>query len=249
MKFLELTKTALFVFLFLVIAIISFSSETNAQDRKRVVEPKTENQTNPQTQSTRPTTRIPSAPNSRKTTLTNDIVVKKETPQELVRKTSQSSAIRTEKKESKKEEIAVNRGYYSATTRSMMMRSIQNKIGIRYRLGTQGPNLYDCSGFVWKVFQESGFSFTRTSARQYWRTFEPVSGDERFQFGTLVFLNRLGHMGIVADENGFYHASSSQGITYSKFEGYWGKRIVGFRRVPANYGMYQTLDKDESEEK
>jgi hypothetical protein len=38
-------------------------------------------------------------------------------------------------------------------------------------------------------------------------------------------------MGIVADENGFYHASSSKGITYSPFKGYWGNRIVGFRRL------------------
>ena len=62
---------------------------------------------------------------------------------------------------------------------------------------------------------------------------EPVEGDDRFKFGTLVFLNGLGHMGIVADENGFYHASSSKGITYSPFKGYWASRIVGFRRLNA----------------
>ncbi len=50
----------------------------------------------------------------------------------------------------------------------------------------------------------------------------------------VVFLNGLGHMGIVADENGFYHASSSKGITYSKFEGYWANRIVGFRKLNLN---------------
>ena len=49
--------------------------------------------------------------------------------------------------------------------------------------------------------------------------------------GTLVFRNKLGHVGIVADGNGFYHASSSKGITYSPFKGYWEKRIVGFRRL------------------
>ena len=47
-------------------------------------------------------------------------------------------------------------------------------------------------------------------------------------------MNGLGHMGIVADENGFYHASSSKGITYSPFKGYWEKRIVGFRRLPVS---------------
>ena len=74
-------------------------------------------------------------------------------------------------------------------------------------------------------------NFVRSSARSLWSASEPVAGDERFRFGTLVFLNGLGHMGIVADENGFYHASSSKGITYSPFKGYWEKRIVGFRRL------------------
>ena len=60
---------------------------------------------------------------------------------------------------------------------------------------------------------------------------EPVTGNDRFKLGTLVFLNRLGHIGIVADENGFYHASSSKGVTYSPFKGYWENRIVGFRRL------------------
>jgi cell wall-associated NlpC family hydrolase len=87
------------------------------------------------------------------------------------------------------------------------------------------------------VFQEAGISFTRTSARTFWNQFEPVYGDERFAFGTLVFFNKLGHVGIVADEHGFYQASSSKGITYSPFKGYWEKRIVGYRRIPADYGM------------
>jgi cell wall-associated NlpC family hydrolase len=72
----------------------------------------------------------------------------------------------------------------------------------------------------------------------------PVSGDDRFKFGTLVFLNGLGHIGIVADENGFYHASSSKGITYSPFKGYWEKRVVGFRRLPATVPAEPTTDAD-----
>ncbi len=113
-----------------------------------------------------------------------------------------------------------------------MIESIRSKIGIRYVYGSQGPNSYDCSGFIWKVFSEAGIPFTRTSAKEFWRSYEPVYGDDRFEFGTLVFFNRLGHVGIVANDKGFYHASSSKGVTYSKFDGYWEKRIVGFRRVP-----------------
>ncbi|MEO5858557.1 MAG: NlpC/P60 family protein [Pyrinomonadaceae bacterium] len=112
-----------------------------------------------------------------------------------------------------------------------MQNSIYSKLGIPYLYGSTGPNRYDCSGFVWAVFNEAGMNFTRQSARSLWSMSETVTGDERFRFGTLVFFNGLGHMGIVADENGFYNASSSKGITYSKFDGYWKDRIVGFRKL------------------
>lgn len=117
---------------------------------------------------------------------------------------------------------------------SRVMTGIQSRLGLRYVYGSQGPNTYDCSGFVWSVFQEAGLSFERSSAANYWNKFEPVEGPDRFKFGTLIFLNGLGHMGIVADENGFYHASRSKGISYSPFAGYWGKRITGYRRIPVS---------------
>lgn len=109
------------------------------------------------------------------------------------------------------------------------------RLGIPYHYGSTSGNFYDCSGLVWSVFQAAGIKFERSSARTYWQEFEPVFGDDRYQFGTLVFFNNLGHVGIVVDENGFYQASSSKGVTYTPFAGYWENRIVGFRRVPLNY--------------
>jgi peptidoglycan endopeptidase LytE len=114
----------------------------------------------------------------------------------------------------------------------MMMSAIDMRIGAPYVYGTQGPRVFDCSGFVWSVFQSAGVNFERGSARNFWENFSPVSEDEKYKFGTLVFFNNLKHVGIVADANGFYHASTSQGVTYSRFDGYWGSRITGFRRVP-----------------
>jgi peptidoglycan endopeptidase LytE len=114
----------------------------------------------------------------------------------------------------------------------MMMAAIDTRIGAPYVYGSSGPRVFDCSGFVWSVFQSAGVNFERGSARGFWTTFEPVSEDEKYKFGTLVFFNNLKHVGIVADANGFYHASTSQGVTYSRFDGYWGSRITGFRRVP-----------------
>lgn len=113
-----------------------------------------------------------------------------------------------------------------------IMTAIERRLGSPYVLGTEGPYRFDCSGFVWSVFQSAGVQFERGSARHFWSQFQPVDGEERYKFGTLVFFNNLGHVGIVADENGFYHASSSKGVTYSTFNDYWSSRITGFRRIP-----------------
>lgn len=120
----------------------------------------------------------------------------------------------------------------------MMMAAIDTRIGAPYVYGTEGPRVFDCSGFVWSVFQSAGVQFERGSARNFWANFNPVSEDEKYKFGTLVFFNNLKHVGIVADANGFYHASTSQGVTYSPFNEYWTSRITGFRRVPL---LAQTL--------
>jgi peptidoglycan endopeptidase LytE len=114
---------------------------------------------------------------------------------------------------------------------SVMLAAIDARLGIPYRMGSEGPNRYDCSGFVWSVFQTAGISFERSSARSFWTQFAPAKEEDKYKFGTLVFFNHVRHVGIVADENGFYHASSSRGVVYSPFSEYWTKRINGFRRV------------------
>ena len=160
---------------------------------------------------------------SRPTLTTKIEVAPAKEPQPLVKKTGMSSP-------AEMTSVLAARSFYGASVGARMMKGIQDRYGIPYRYGATGPNRYDCSGFVWSVFHDAGIDFERTSARSLWEQSEPVTGDDRFKFGTLVFFNGLGHIGIVADETGFYQASSSKGITYSKFEGYWEKRIVGFRR-------------------
>ena len=113
-----------------------------------------------------------------------------------------------------------------------MLSAIVERLGTPYRLGATGPNRYDCSGFVWSVFQQAGVGFERSPVRSLWQVFAPPTEEEKYKFGTLVFFNHLHHVGIVADENGFYHASTSRGVVYSRFDDYWTKRVVGFRRVP-----------------
>jgi cell wall-associated NlpC family hydrolase len=109
--------------------------------------------------------------------------------------------------------------------------AIDQKLGARYRWGSSGPLAFDCSGFVWSTFQSAGISFERASARTLWTRFAPAAPEDNFKFGTLVFFSGLTHIGIVADQHGFYHASRRHGVIYSPFSEYWLSRIDGFRRV------------------
>ena len=114
---------------------------------------------------------------------------------------------------------------------SLLHSAIDARLGARYVWGAAGPNVFDCSGFVWSSFKELGADFYRGSARSYWARFAPASEEEKSKFGTLVFFNNQTHVGIVADENGFYHAARRKGVIYSRFDEY-PARVDGFRRVP-----------------
>jgi cell wall-associated NlpC family hydrolase len=208
-------------------AAVCFTGSAVAQDRDRVVKQTGSQPTNmPPVPVQSQSEKIQPTPASRPV-LTNQIIVihpdKESEP--LVKRTASSRAVNAPSG------MAAGKTAYGMATSVRLDQAIKSRYGTRYRYGSTGPNSYDCSGFVWSAFQEAGINFTRASARSLWAQSEPVYGDDRFKFGTLVFFNNLGQMGIVADENGFYQASSSKGITYSPYAGYWQSRIVGFRRL------------------
>jgi cell wall-associated NlpC family hydrolase len=195
-------------------SIVLISSAAFSQQRPRVAP-------NQPTES-RPTNQPPSQ-NSKRPILTNQIVITQKLPA-LVRKTGSSQPINSSL-------IAPAVKSYSASFNQKLLRAIQIRVGIPYRYGSTGPNAFDCSGLVWSVFYDAGFNFERSSAKTLWQNSVELDGADRYKFGTLVFFNKLGHIGIVFDESGFYHASLSHGVTFSRFDGYWAKRIVGFRRL------------------
>ncbi|MET0647252.1 MAG: C40 family peptidase [Pyrinomonadaceae bacterium] len=158
-----------------------------------------------------------------RTRLENDIFVVESAPEGEV------------EPEASKPQFGVPTAKFGFVERTMLA-AIEERLGVPYRMGTEGPYRYDCSGFVWSVFQQAGVAFERTSARTLWNDFAPPTAEEKYKFGTLVFFNNLHHVGIVADENGFYHASTSRGVVYSRFDDYWTKRLSGFRRVPLAQG-------------
>lgn len=221
-------KKIWYLFALLLFLAVGTVSESFAQDRDRVVRSVSSRPLNQpqaaQQQPAQPTSTVQSRPVNRPPLVQDIQVARPPVEDSKVKKIVSSHALGASS-------IIASRSIFAADVTYMMQQSIHEKLGIPYLYGSEGPNRYDCSGFVWAVFGDAGMTFTRTSARSLWSMSEPVTGEDRFRFGTLVFMNGLGHMGIVADENGFYHASSSKGITYSKFDGYWENRIVGFRRL------------------
>ncbi len=161
-------------------------------------------------------------------TLENDIVIVSEAKPSTSRAVSHAADIST---------FAAPKNFVrpfgSSHLDQMLLAAIENRIGTPYVWGASGPTAFDCSGFVWSVFHSANIDFERSNARTFWSRFAPASETERGRFGTLVFFKNLTHVGIVADDRGFYHASSSQGVTYSLFDEYWSSRIDGFRVIPA----------------
>ena len=123
--------------------------------------------------------------------------------------------------------VAMPRGF-----QAQLLAAIETHVGASYRFNTTGPSTFDCSGLVWRAFQDIGINFQRGPARSYWAVFAAPPKDEQFKFGTLVFFSGLTHVGIVADEKGFYHSARHGGVMYSPFNDYWVSRIDGFRIVP-----------------
>ena len=120
----------------------------------------------------------------------------------------------------------------SARFHHLISAAIDERLGSPYQWGGTGPDGFDCSGFVWATFHAAGIDFERGSAATLWAQFLEPPSEQQYKFGTLVFFSGQTHVGIVADERGFYHASRHNGVVYEPFNDYWLSRIDGFRRVP-----------------
>ena len=124
--------------------------------------------------------------------------------------------------------------HVTGAANQLLLTAMQSHLGASYRFNRTGPESFDCSGFVWRAFQDIGVDFQRGPARSYWAMFDAPPADQQFKFGTLVFFSNLRHVGIVVDEKGFYHSARHGGVMYSPFNDYWLSRIDGFRRVPTD---------------
>ena len=116
-------------------------------------------------------------------------------------------------------------------------------IGVPYRLGASGPDLFDCSGFTSYVFREFGYYLPHNSVMQQ-KDSRPVESFSDLRKGDLVFfgarnsIRSIGHVGIVVDVDldrgmfSFIHASTSNGVEIQRSTSpYFMMRYMGAGRV------------------
>ena len=117
-------------------------------------------------------------------------------------------------------------------------------VGTPYRLGSTGPNRFDCSGFTSFVYRTEDIQLMRRSADQYTQG-KRVSLSE-LKKGDLVFFSgsrggsRVGHVGMVVEADNdnrsfrFIHASCHGVREDSSTDSYYSSRYVGACRILEN---------------
>jgi len=120
----------------------------------------------------------------------------------------------------------------SNPTIAQVLQHATKLIGTPYVFGGQTPAGFDCSGFIYYVFNQAGESITRLSAAGYYdRSFDVSSP----QVGDLVFfkdtyIKGISHLGIYIGNNEFIHAGSD-GVDITSLDNvYWKKHFDSFKR-------------------
>jgi LysM repeat protein len=113
-----------------------------------------------------------------------------------------------------------------------VIREAKAVMGVPYVWGGSSMKGFDCSGFIYYVFNKAGFSTSRTTAEGFYSRSHYVDSP---QPGDLVFFQNtykkgISHVGIYLGDNQFIHADENRGIAISSLTGYFKNHFEGFKR-------------------
>lgn len=124
----------------------------------------------------------------------------------------------------------------SEITGSGILSEARKYLGTRYVNGGASPSGFDCSGLVYYVLKQVGYSPYRTPADQY--KHGTYVSKANLKEGDIVFFAGTGasgisHVGIYAGNGQFIHAPNSRStVSYSDLTtGYWAEHYYGARRI------------------
>lgn len=106
-------------------------------------------------------------------------------------------------------------------------------LGTPYKWGGAAPGGFDCSGYIYYVYNQAGISVPRTNTTGLDAISSNVSSP---QVGDLVFFKNtyrpgISHMGIFIGNNSFIHAGGDRVQITSLNDSYWGKHFDSFQRL------------------
>lgn len=115
-----------------------------------------------------------------------------------------------------------------------LIQTAKSFLGTSYVYGGDDPGEgFDCSGFIYHVYNQAGKDVNRLSSSGYYNRSYYVNTPK---VGDLVFFENtykkgISHLGIYAGNNTFIHASSSGVKQTSLDNSYWAKHFDGYKRL------------------
>lgn len=111
-------------------------------------------------------------------------------------------------------------------------------VGCRYVSGGRGPNKFDCSGFVYYVYKNFGYTL-KPGAKTQWSKLDGTIKKADLLPGDLVFFSRNGrssgifHVGLYIGDGQFVHAANSRkGVIVTDMDEAWyANRYLGAKRA------------------